>query len=313
MVAWINNIMQVQHNQQQYNSIRKYCFDYKITHLLAAVTLLVISNYVAFALPVNKEAEAKKVFKEAIWELNNTNGSINRFNDRCNRIVILTKSDFDLQQQMLAESFSQVSKLLKSKEYVKAQELLSLALRLDQSNDAIKNIIALKAKLGEFDYMEPVLMQHFASSDDKSWWHFNLSKAEILTYTAKICEKYSNNERAEHFYRLAIQQTTQPIPSIGLDEWDSIADKSYYWSRMYAQARLGLLLINSGNKDTGIPILSTVKNGLEHDHLLAPNANPESKSYYNNLIAWMFELEWKKNRDKTYTALGMVPKDSPVL
>lgn len=176
-------------------------------------------------------------------------------------------------------------------------------------------MIALKAKVGKFDEIEPIVVQYFnlSSNSQKSWWHFNLDKAEILTYAAKVCEEYSSTERAEHFYRLAIQQTSQPVRSLGLDEWDNVAANCYYWARMYNQACLGQLLVNNGGKNTGISVLSTIKNSLEHDRPLTPKTNPASKSYYNNWMAWGFELEWKKDRDKTYATLGMIPKDSPII
>ena len=208
--------MQVPHNQQKYNFVRKYCFGYKIMYLLAAALLLLVSNHIALALPANKDIEVKKLFKDAIWQLTNTNGSSDRYNNCCNRIIKLTKYDFYLQQQILEKSFSQVRGLLKRGDYQRAQELMSFAVRLDPNDDqAINAMVVLKAELGKFDDIEPVLVRYFNlfSNGDKLWWHFNLDKAELLTWAAKVCEKYSNTERAEHFYRLAIQQTTYPIPS----------------------------------------------------------------------------------------------------
>ena len=302
--------------QQKYNLARKCYFGHKIMHLLIAALLLLMSNHAVLALPVNEDVEVKKLFKDAIWQLNSTNGSSDRFNNCCNRIIKLTKYDFYLQQQILEESFSQIRGLLKRGDYEKVQKLLSFAIRLVPTDDqAIETMVMLKAKLGKFDDIEPLLMQYFNlfSINEKSWWHFNLDKAKILTYAAKACEKYSNTDQAEHFYRLAIQQTTYPIPSFMWGEWDNVADKCYYWARMYNQACLGQLLADSDDKSVGVSILSTVKNGLNHDHPLTRNANPESKSYFNNLFIWVCALEWKKNRDKTYAMLGMIPKDDPVI
>ena len=82
---------------------------------------------------------------------------------------------------------------------------------------------------------------------------------------------------------------------------------------MYNQACLGRLLADGNDKSASVSILSTVRDGLNHDHPLTRNTNPESKSYFNNLFIWKCALEWKKNRDETYAALRMVPKDESII
>ncbi len=127
----------------------------------------------------------------------------------------------------------------------------------------------------------------------------------MLTYAGNICEKYSNPGQAEHFYRMAIQQTTQPIPDMGLDELDNIVNKCYYWARVYAQACLGQLLINVGKENVGVPILSTVKNAIKYEDTSVSEANQKSNSCSDNLFDRIFELGWQKNREKTYAVLSM--------
>ena len=170
--------MQIQDNQRDHNFTSKYCLSNKLIFLLALI-LLIGTNPIAFAVPIRSEAEVRKLFKEAVCQLNDANGNPDRFNNYCNRIVMLTKSDFELQEQIFADSFSEAEKLIKNKEYSKAEQVLSLALRLDRSDYALKILIALKGKLGKFDDIEPVLMQYFdrASKEEKLFWHFKCDKS----------------------------------------------------------------------------------------------------------------------------------------
>jgi hypothetical protein len=99
---------------------------------------------------------------------------------------------------------------------------------------------------------------------------------------------------------MAIQATTIPIPSLGslgVIDLDDVANKSYYWSRVYAQACLGKVLIKAGQEKDGNLILSSVRETLARES----KAKSRLCDFNGDIVSFVLLNE---DRCKAYVALG---------